>query len=262
MSLSFLENLPNWALFILFPLFSLIVLGLLSVLFRLVSKHLGFHDFDSGILDTATQNAMSGAYVVLGFVLVMVMSTTNEIDTNMAKETSQIERLDRLLILEGSAASKEARKTLVAYTQSIIDDDWRKLSQGTRYSETRAVSNKLFDNIKAIEPTNSLHNALLIDIIKTNEELNQYRSLRMLSSQSHLPTLFWQVNYLTLLGVIAIAALRLLNPSGIRITALVIQLTMISLLFATVMILDMPYIGQERSSPEAFEFAVQLMKSR
>ncbi len=262
MSLSFLENLPNWALFILFPFFSLTVLALLSVLFRLVSKKLGFHDFDSDILDTATQNAMSGAYVVLGFVLVMVMSTTNEIDANMAKETSQIERLDRLLILEGSAASQTARQTLHAYTQSIIDDDWRKLSLGTRYSETRGFSNKLFDNLKAIEPKDSLHNALWIDIIKTNEELNQYRSLRMLSSKSRLPSLFWQVNYLTLLGVIAIAALRLLNPTGIRVTALVIQLIMISLLFATVMILDLPYIGQERSSPEAFEFAVQLMRSR
>lgn len=254
--------MPNWALFILFPFFSLAVLAVMSALFRLVSKQLGFHDFDPDILDTATQNAMSGAYVVLGFVLVMVMSTTNEIDANMAKETSQIERLDRLLILEGSPASQIARKTLQAYTQSIIDDDWRKLSLGTRYSETRGYSNKLFDNLKAIEPKDSLHNALWIDIIKTNEELNQYRSLRMLSSKSRLPSLFWQVNYLTLFGVIAIAALRLLNPSGIRVTAIVIQLVMISLLFATVMILDMPYIGQERSSPEAFEFAVQLLQSR
>ena len=62
--------------------------------------------------------------------------------------------------------------------------------------------------------------------------------------------------------MIAIAALRLMQPSPIRILALAIQLAMISWLFATVMILDLPYLGQIKTSPEAFEKAIQVMQSR
>ena len=262
MNLKLLELLPSELMFVLLPALALLALALLTGIFRFFSKQFGFDDFDAGILDTATQNAMSGAYVVLGFVLVLVMATSNEIDGNVAKEASQIERLDRLLVLEGCPAAQVARQSLQVYAKSIVSDDWRKLSQGARHSQTRNQSDALFQTIKAIEPSTSLQVALLIDIIKTNEELNQYRNIRMLGAQSSLPGLFWQLSYLTMLGVIAIAALRLLKPSGIGIAALVIQLIMISLLFATVMILDMPYIGQVKSSPEAFNLAIKLMQSR
>lgn len=103
---------------------------------------------------------------------------------------------------------------------------------------------------------------LLQNIVRTWDQIAQSRNLRIMNSQSHTPNLFWQLSYLTVLGAITIAALRLLKPSSIRIIALAVQLAMISWLFATVMILDLPYLGQEKISPAAFDRAVRLMESR
>ncbi len=262
MSVAFLENLPNWVLFIIFPAGSWLVLGFLTLLFRAAAKPLGFDDIDSDILDTATQNVMSGAYVVLGFVLVLVMATANDIDSNISKEASQIESLDRLLVMEGSPAAQTARQTLLAYTKSIVSDEWKGLSGGPRNQKTRVYADKLFTNLRAIEPISIRQVALFMDVIKTGDDIAQYRNLRMMNSQSRLPSLFWQLSYLTLLGVIIISALRLLRPSSIRIFALAVQLAMISWLFATVMILDLPYLGQVKTSPEAFEKAIELILAR
>ncbi len=262
MILNYIEQLPNWALFIIFPIASWAALVLLTSIFRRCSKILGLDDFDSDIIDTATQNAMSGAYVVLGFVLVLVMATANDIDSNISKEASQIEALDRLLIMEGSPSSKIARQSLHAYTKSIVGDEWGRLVSGEQDSATRLHADKLHHDVSLLQPNTPRQAALFSEITKASNEVTQYRNLRILNSQSRMPNLFWQLSYLTLLGVIAIAALRLMQPSPIRILALAIQLAMISWLFATVMILDLPYLGQIKTSPEAFEKAIQVMQSR
>ncbi|QWD86069.1 DUF4239 domain-containing protein [Polynucleobacter asymbioticus] len=262
MSMELLENLPNWALFIIFPVGSWLALGSLVLLFRTISKPLGFEDFDSNILDTATQNVMSGAYVVLGFVLVLVMATVNEIDSNITKEASQIEGLDRLLIIEGSQAAQTTRQTLHLYTKSIVSDEWSRLAGGPRNPITRQYADELFKNLRAIQPGSALQVALFTDIIRSGDEIAQYRNLRIMNSQSHLPNLFWQLSCLTFFGVIVIAALRLTNLSNIRIIALSVQLAMLSWLLATVMILDLPYLGVVKASPEAFERSIQLMQAR
>jgi len=262
MGIEFLEGLPNWILFIIFPAGSLLVLTLLTLFLRSSSEFLGLQDFDSDILDTATQNVMSGAYVVLGFVLVLVMATANDIDNNISKEASQIESLDRLLIMEQSPAAQAARKTLHLYAKSIVTDEWSRLAGGPRNPNPRLYADQLFQNLKAIEPGTTRQAALFIDIIRSGDEIAQYRNLRIMNSHSRLPALFWQLSYLTLFGVIVIGALRLMKPSNIRIIALSVQLVMISWLLATVMILDLPYLGVVKTSPEAFEKAIQLMQTR
>ena len=262
MSAELLENLPNWCWFIVFPAVSLLVLILLTAIFRIFSKHIGLQDFDTEILDTATQNVMSGAYVVLGFVLVLVMATVNDIDNNVSKEASQIESLDRLLIMDGSLAAKTARHTLLQYTKSIVTDEWGQLSSGAKNPKTRKYAEELFNQIKLIEPATNRQAALFIEIVNAGDDIAQSRNLRIMNSKSRLPVLFWQLSYLTLFGVIVIAALRLINPSHIRIIALSVQLTMISWLLAAVMILDLPYLGQVKASPEAFQRAINLISVR
>ena len=262
MSAELLENLPNWTWFIIFPLVSLLVLVLLTAIFRKLSEHFGLQDFDTDILDTATQNVMSGAYVVLGFVLVLVMATVNDIDNNVSKEASQIESLDRLLIMEGSAAAKTARNALLTYTKSIVADEWGQLASGAKNPKTRIHAEELFSHIKLIEPSTNRQATLFIEIVKASDDIAQSRNLRIMNSQSRLPDLFWQLSYLTLFGVIVIAALRLMNPSHIRIIALSMQLCMISWLLAVVMILDLPYLGQVKASPEAFQSAINLISER
>jgi hypothetical protein len=262
MSAELLENLPNWAWFIIYPSLSLLVLLILMSLFRIFSKYFGLQDLDTGILDTATQNVMSGAYVILGFVLVLVMATVNDIDNNVSKEASQIETLDRLLIMEGSSAAKNTRHALLEYTKSIVTDEWGQLTGGAKNPTTRIYAEELFKHIKLIEPTTTRQSALFIEIVKAGDDIAQSRNLRIMNSQSRLPVLFWQLSYLTLLGVIIIAALRLIKPSHVRVIALSVQLSMISWLLATVMILDLPYLGQVKASPEAFQRAINLISVR
>ena len=262
MNHSLIEVLPNWLVFVIFPVLSWVILALMTLLFRKFSRVCRLEDSDSGIIDTATQNAMSGAYVVLGFVLVLVMATANEVDSNAAKEASQIESLDRMLMMDGSTTSLLARQSLRAYAKSIVSDEWTNLSEGTGSEKTENLAKELFQNIEAIQPLTSRQLVLFPEIIKKNDEISQSRNLRILSSQSRLPSLFWEVSFLTLLGVIVIAAIRLVHPTTTRIIVLAVQIGMVSLLFTAVMILDLPYLGQTKTSPDVFIKAIEMIELR
>lgn len=260
MNLTIFEYLPNWLIFILFPVLSLALMFAFTIAFRLAAKHSRFFSIDEETLSTTIQNAMSGAYVVLGFVLVLVMSTANEIDANITKEASHIESLDRLLLMDGSVAAKSARTSLHAYTESIINADWDRLVDGQYRSETRLLANALFTQINSIQASSNRQEVLFSEIVQTQNKVMEYRNLRILSSQNKLPDLFWMLSFLTLLGVIIITAFQLMGASAKRVIVLSLQLTMLSWLFAVVMILDLPFVGEIKISPAAFERALHLMQ--
>ena len=255
MNLTLLEHWPNWAIFVIFPAASLTLMFAFTAAFRLAVKRSRFFEFDAETVNTTIQNTISGAYVVLGFVLVLVMSTANEIDDNNTKEASYIESLDRLLVMEGSAAAKNARQSLHAYTASIVNVDWDRLVDGIYRPETRALANMLFNHINAIQINNNRQQAIF-----SENKIIEYRNLRILSSQSQLPTLFWTLSFLTLLGIILVSAFQLTDASRKRAAALSLQLTILSWLFAVVMILDLPFVGEHKISPVAFERALHLMQ--
>ena len=260
MNLTLLEHWPNWAIFVIFPAASLTIMFAFTAAFRLAVKRSRFFEFDAETVNTTIQNTISGAYVVLGFVLVLVMSTANEIDDNNTKEASYIESLDRLLVMEGSTAAKNARQSLHAYTASIVNVDWDRLVDGIYRPETRALANMLFNHINAIQINNNRQQAIFSEIIQTQNKIIEYRNLRILSSQSQLPTLFWTLSFLTLLGIILVSAFQLTDASRKRAAALSLQLTILSWLFAVVMILDLPFVGEHKISPVAFERALHLMQ--
>ena len=59
-----------------------------------------------------------------------------------------------------------------------------------------------------------------------------------------------------------IAALRLVRPTTTSIIVLGVQIGMVSLLFTAVMILDLPYLGQTKTSPEVFIKAIDIIELR
>lgn len=263
MSHSMIELLPNWVFFVIFPIIAWLCLALVTFLLKVIfTRPSHSEELDSDVIDTATQNAMSAVYVVLGFVLVLVMTTANEVDSNIAKEASQIENLDRLLVMENSPESLLARQSLKFYAQSIVNDEWKQLSEGAGSEKTNLHIDKLFQDINDIKPDTGRQIVLYSEIIKNSSEISQSRNMRILSSQSRLPALFWGLSFLTLIGVIVIAGMRLMQPTKTRIIVLGIQIALVSLTFTAVMILDLPYLGQTKSSPDPILKTIQVIGDR
>ncbi len=257
---SMMAALPEWLILLLFPTGSLLCIAVLSSLLRLVSDKLKLGDYDGDILDTATQNTLSGAFVVLGFSLVLVMGTNDRFESDVTTEATRIVSMDRLLILEGSPQAGVLRTQLKAYSNSVVSDEWPALASGRGSKQTGNYLQALFNGLEQLQPQGARGTALFGEIVKKTQEIFHSRETRILNSRSSLPSLFWIVNYLSLAGVIIIASLRLLQPTTMRVLALATQIVLISLLFSAVLIIDHPFVGETNISPDPIVKAVMTMQ--
>lgn len=257
-----LKPFSDTQIIILMPLAACLLLGILAIVFRRFQKHLRLVEYDSDILDTATQNTMSGAYVILGFVLVLAMTTVADLDSAVSKEATAIKSLERLLVLDGGKATMASRDLLIAYTRSVIKDEWPILKNGHGNPETSDALQKLFLSMDAIEPTSPKDTVLYSKIIEQADKVAELRNARILNVQSYLPNVFYIVSLVSLLGVIVIAALRLIEATTIRSVALATQVIMLTLLFSAIMIIDLPYLGDTVTSPDALETALESIVNR
>jgi len=262
MPFSLFKALTDAQVLFLYPLLACCILFLTTLLFRRLRNRLGLTDYDGDIVDTATQNTMSGAYVVLGFVLVLAMTTVSELESNVSQEATAIKSLERLLVMDSSSAALEARKYLIGYTESVLSDEWPGLSEGKVNVETSDQLKKVFLSLDAIEPKTPKDTVLYEKIIDAANKTAELRNVRNFSVQSTLPETFYIVSFVSLLGVIIICSLRLIEATPMRSLALIVQIVMLTLMFSAIVIIDLPYIGETVTSPDAIDAALNSMKMR
>jgi hypothetical protein len=253
MYLSFLQYLSDVQLLLLMPAFACLALLLAAVGVRFINAKRGWLDYDSDIVDTATQNTMSGAYVVLGFVLALVMTTASDLDDKISQEAQSIKSLNGLLILDGSAPALKAREALLAYTKSIITDEWPVLQQGRGSDLTSKALSDVFRQIDGIEPPSAKSVAIFSKILDAADRMAQMRNDRILSATSALPDIFYTVSLLSIFGVIIICGLRLIEATPLRAVTLVVQLIMLTLMLGAIAIIDLPYLGDTATSAEGLQ---------
>lgn len=258
--LKLFEILPEWVVLWAYPLGTLLVMSLLAVIFRKLVYSVKLYDEDTDVIDTATQNSLSAAYVIMGFTLVLVMGSADTYETNVRTEGTQIESLDRLLILDGSKEALAMRKDLLQYAHSVIKDDWPMMNAGGS-PETEKLMDALTQNMMSLAPDTVKQKLLFDNIVNKTDQIIHSREIRLSNATGGLPVLFWTISYLYLLGVAVICALRLCHATPIRIIALSTQVTMLALIFSAVMIIDHPYSGQTKISAEPIEQAVKTLQA-
>ena len=240
------DYLPEWQIFLLFPAVSLTILAVVTFVFKKLSTSVLSLDYDTDVTDTATQNTLSAAFVILSFSFVMVMGNSDRFENDVTIEATRITSLDRLLMIDDIPQAAAIKNKLIAYTQSIIQNDWKTLVVGRGSPITEALLKDLYLEVKKIPASTPRQVAIFIAIVKKTDDIFLSREVRIMNSNSHLPGLFWFVNFLCLMAVITIAAIRLLQPTTTRLIVLATQVIMLNFLFSAVLIVDSPFKGDTR----------------
>ena len=262
MLFTFLKSLTDGQVLLFYPLAACAVLLVLTLVFTRFRAQLGLGHYDSDIVDTATQNTMSGAYVVLGFVLVLAMTAVSDLENSVNQEATAIKSLERLLVLDTSKPALQARENLIAYTESILTDEWPGLSEGQANPKTSAHLKELFMSLDSFNPKTPKDTVLYEKILDTANKTAELRNSRNYNVQSTLPEVFYLVSFVSLLGVIIICALRLIEATPMRSISLTVQIIMLTLMFSAIVITDLPYLGETVTSPDAIQSALKSMKNR
>src|SRR5207342_1176546 len=94
-------------------------------------------------------------------------------------------------------------ETVRAYAQSIVSDEWPKLSEHDNSQPTADLFRALSRQILAIQPTPGRGTVIYGDLVRIADQLAESRQERLEATNLGLPPIFWWViSFLLLLLVI------------------------------------------------------------
>jgi hypothetical protein len=201
--------------------------------------------------------------VVLAFSLVQANATLRTLEGKVVKQAAAFEALDRALLRIGKPGFAELRPSLAAYGQSIVTDQWPKLTAGERSVTTDGVFITLSKGVNALIPQNERQQPMYLELVKLLDDLADFREELLSDADpetSGLPAFFWT----TILGLITVAfcLATLTAPSLGRTVAVGAAGAAIALLLAFVIIVDIPFEGDTSVSPKPLQKALILNAKR
>lgn len=207
-------------------------------------------------------NALGLIYAVLvAFVVFATWSDYKDASTNVDLEANQLHDLFMDSYGLPEQYQQEIKNTIAAYLRSIINDEWNLLSIGKPNPASKEILIALWKIYSKIENLNLKREEIIYsESLKKLNNLTDYRRLRILSSQQHIPEIIWIV--------IIIGALTSIGFSLFFGTkSLMLQCIMTGLFAATnslvlllILVLDHPFTGDIKISSLPFQLVLELLQ--
>jgi len=208
-----------------------------------------------------TVSAITGfTGAVLAFSLVQAQMNLRNVEKTVAAEATQFNQIDRLLTRWGDPKVAGIRQALHAYAQSVIDDEWPRLSVHESSPRTAEASATLSRAILAIQPAPGRESVIYADLLKLNDQLAESRDERLSATDLGLPPIYWHVICFLILLLLVFAAF--VEPQWGRVMSLGGLGAGLGLLITLVFIFDQPFLGEVSVTPDPIVRALATMQAR
>ena len=181
-----LASMPTWiGIVISILIASLTGLAVYYLSYRLISPHLT-ENLKDGVSDLfRVLGTLVGLMLSLSFsdVLIEYRAVADAVE----REVMTISDLHADLHRFDGPATREARANLVAYTESIIRDEWPSLADDQLSDVAGALKTKLVDSVLELEPANRQQEQVLTRISAGIDVLSDYRLTRLDSALAGPP---------------------------------------------------------------------------
>ena len=242
--IAYLYSLSDVSVALLFS----VVAALAFALAPLVRARLfgGVSESSSEVART-TMTAITGfTGAVLAFSLVQAQGNLRVVEKTVTTEAMQLHQIDRILANYGDERVAAIREAVRVYAQSVVTDEWPKLSEGGRSQVTTDLFQSLSRRILAIEPASPRQNIIYGDLMKIVDQLAESRQDRLSATDLALPPIYWETIGSLMVLLITFSAFveprRAFSLGGMGIG--------LALLITLVFIFDQPFLGDISVTPD------------
>jgi peptidoglycan/LPS O-acetylase OafA/YrhL len=200
-----------------------------------------------------------GAFgLLLGFMVVLLWEDLQEAQAAVQAEASDLVNLYELSFgLPASANPEGLRGRIVAYVQSLVDEEWDALGRHQADPGSQRIIDQIWRSYVELEPSIGSESISYGESITRLEEIQEARDRRINAATNRVPGALWAV---LLGGVALIVAMACFTGSDDReahlltVTALVVSLAAVLFL---IRIFNNPFQGHVRADPEPMERALE-----
>ncbi|MDZ4711540.1 MAG: hypothetical protein SGI89_04360 [bacterium] len=250
--------------FWLFVIVLVLSAGLSLLALTIIRKKIGWEIFrENHEVGGFLFNALGLIYAVL--IAFVVFATWDEYDSALEycdKEAIMLQ--DIFLNSEGlpEESEKQIKQKVLEYLEGVINEDWPLLAVDQSNPKTKEKLIEIWQLYMSIDTLRSEKEKIYFqESISKLNDVTDYRRMRILSSQSHIPVIIWTViifGALTSVGFSLFFGTKSLKIQSIM-TALFVMTNAIVLLL--ILDLDHPFAGDTRIMPEPFEYVLEFLKN-
>ena len=206
-------------------------------------------------------NAFGVLYaVVVAFVVFVTWSGYDDATKNLQLEASQVIDLFHSAKAFPDPVSKVIRDGLIDYTNSVHNDELRRMAGGDIGVYSIGSLRNLIGVFDGMDDKSLPNRELYMESLRRLNNLAEYRRLRIFAGNNTVPPMIWLI--LLVGGLITVLytyffGVRNIRAQYIMTSALTI---MISLILFLIYVLDHPFTGTARVSARPFSEAMELMQ--
>lgn len=192
--------------------------------------------------------------VLLAFTIIVAWEQFSKTERTVVHETTILSEMWRDAQAFDAATSSAIHKQLLAYTESVIRDEWPEMAvQGRENAQTRHIYSGLWKLSYTLQPQTKLQEAYLAEYLDDLNELSADRRERILYSRAEVHGILWLI-LLVGAGPALIYSLLFANRHGwvqVVITSFIMLIILLSLMVT--LYLQYPFTGEVSIHPEVFQ---------
>jgi hypothetical protein len=199
--------------------------------------------------------------VLLGLILIAVWEQWEAAKITADNEASEVAEVfwlaNRLPQPEGRHIQELAR----SYAQAVVEEEWPLMERGKASPKAWAILDDIRDSIQSLDPSTDAQQVLYEQGLERVHDLSDARRERLLEAQEGIPGILWVM--LLVGGVVTVGFTYLFGLENTTTHMLMVAaLTLvICLILFTVAALNLPFRGDVRVGPDAFEQVLGRMES-
>jgi hypothetical protein len=200
--------------------------------------------------------------VLLAFTIVVAWQRFAETEQLVMHEATLLSELWRDSVVARPFMRGDIEQSLIAYAQSVIDDEWPVMAHGRAHPQTERLYSRLWALTYHFEPSTKLQEAYMGEFLARMNELSAARRLRILHSRMEIHGVLWLVLVIGAVPTVVYPLLFSSKHAWVQAAITGSILAIVTLGLMVTLALQTPFRGEVSIPSDAFREVLESFHNR
>jgi uncharacterized membrane protein YraQ (UPF0718 family) len=199
--------------------------------------------------------------VLIALVVIAVWEDFDEARDTVDREASELDDVFRLAHPLPEPEGRQLQELARSYAQVVVDEEWALMAQGRTSQRAWDLLDEMTIRFEDVEVRTRTEQVLYAEALNRINELSDARNARLVEAREGIPAILWGVLVVGGVSVVGFTYLFGLENTLVHSLMVAVLTLVISSVLFTIGVLELPFSGDVRVSPEPFELVLERFES-
>ncbi len=199
--------------------------------------------------------------VLIALVVIAVWEDYAAARDTVEREASELDDVFRLAHPLPDPEGRQLQELARSYAQVVVDEEWALMAQGRTSPRAWDLLDEMTIRFENLEVRTGAEQVLYAEALDRINELAEARNARLVEARYDIPIVLWGVLVVGGISVVGFTYLFGLENTLVHSLMVAVLTLVISSVLFTIGVLEHPFSGDVRVSPEPFELVLERFES-